>query len=584
MNINKDLISKVLLWKLGIIVEQNEESELNLWQKISSSREFNDMFPGLYMFLSDLWGQVIKYNLEKHPDDEKDEILESLWTMFLNWLNEDKGPRTSYIHEVIVSAIPPPLPPLHVENGILLRPITEVNSKTIEDESSSSGMGVPEENSMGDVEIKTEIQEEKKGSNSSEISRPQRSEDGSPPVTSHWKYVPVPDEPDKHDEYDNRSGVSPEGMKIIASRVRGKKHKHEGTNCDDWFDFAVSGPWTVFAISDGAGSCKFSRVGARAACEEAVKSLSESLRDVRINIEGKITSDFFKRDQNTRIFVREDLKYIQEVIHKAMVEARKAVEKSFKDRENSLTHFKLLGGRDLQVKDLSSTLLLAVHATIDYEGKDLSFVMACQIGDGMVSLVDAKGSLHLLGVPDSGEFAGETEFLTSKGTTNHDKLMTKTFTFLGPIRCLTIMTDGVADDYYPNNPELLRLYGDLVLYKVVDIQGSDESEIQSALSGTNFPTLKKLKDADFYSRGEEITAGGVFNPSIPSVLDYAKELGVPLTHVVASPALLKAGTYGKLKYDECSTSERLQKWLDSYHVRGSFDDRTLAILYKENIK
>src|SRR5262249_13592089 len=95
-----------------------------------------------------------------------------------------------------------------------------------------------------------------------------------------WKYLPLPDkdkEPDWHEENDARFEVSPDGWPLIGARVRGKKHKHEGTHCDDWFAFRVSDPWTVIAVSDGAGSRKFSRVGARAACEAAVTALAGNL-------------------------------------------------------------------------------------------------------------------------------------------------------------------------------------------------------------------------------------------------------------------------------------------------------------------
>ena len=59
-------------------------------------------------------------------------------------------------------------------------------------------------------------------------------------VTEHtaslWKYNPVPDSPEPYPEYRNGYEQYSDG-EIIAARVRGKKHKHEGSNCDDWYDF-----------------------------------------------------------------------------------------------------------------------------------------------------------------------------------------------------------------------------------------------------------------------------------------------------------------------------------------------------------
>ena len=59
-------------------------------------------------------------------------------------------------------------------------------------------------------------------------------------VTAHtaalWKYNPVPDSPEPFPETvcnSEKSGV----FEVAAASVRGKKHKHEGTNCDDNFAF-----------------------------------------------------------------------------------------------------------------------------------------------------------------------------------------------------------------------------------------------------------------------------------------------------------------------------------------------------------
>ena len=97
------------------------------------------------------------------------------------------------------------------------------------------------------------------------------------PVSPQWLYKPVPaNEPDVHEEFACEAIVSPEGHPILAARVRGKKHKHEGTNCDDWYEVKNSGCWTIIAVADGAGSKKFSRVGARVSCQEAVRVLASA--------------------------------------------------------------------------------------------------------------------------------------------------------------------------------------------------------------------------------------------------------------------------------------------------------------------
>ena len=101
--------------------------------------------------------------------------------------------------------------------------------------------------------------------------------DRTPPVNpgSAWKYKPLPaDEPDPHEESQTLSLPVGDGWTVTGARVRGKKHKHEGTHCDDWFEARQSGSWVIIAVSDGAGSSKFSRIGARASCQAAVDFLA----------------------------------------------------------------------------------------------------------------------------------------------------------------------------------------------------------------------------------------------------------------------------------------------------------------------
>ncbi|NEO28414.1 MAG: protein phosphatase 2C domain-containing protein, partial [Kamptonema sp. SIO4C4] len=101
--------------------------------------------------------------------------------------------------------------------------------------------------------------------------------------TVQWQYNPIPkDEPDSHSESFCQTLKPSHNYTLLGARVRGKKHKHEGTNCDDWFTCSASGDWTIIAVADGAGSRRFSRVGARASCEASVRYLEDRLRDLKL--------------------------------------------------------------------------------------------------------------------------------------------------------------------------------------------------------------------------------------------------------------------------------------------------------------
>src|ERR1700732_4708024 len=106
-------------------------------------------------------------------------------------------------------------------------------------------------------------------------------------------------------------------------------------------------------------------------------------------------------------------------------------------------------GRKTALEDLSATLLLAVHTTYPTRAGEESLVMSYQVGDGVAAVLNPQGKVTLLGKPDSGGYSGETDFLTPRKQLDVEQLSNRTDLFQGPLRALLVMTDGVADDYFP---------------------------------------------------------------------------------------------------------------------------------------
>lgn len=405
--------------------------------------------------------------------------------------------------------------------------------------------------------------------------------------SSQWKYLEVPEGPAKHTEFYEEARTSPEGLSLIGARARGKKHKHEGTNCDDWFEFDVAEKWTIIAVSDGAGSKTFSRIGAKESCKTALHELTTALGDFVLKARDEWSGD---GEGKKEIFVEEDLQLVRNALHRAMQKAYDAVAAKAEGLIGNKAYSDILGGRDVVIEDLSGTLLLAVHTTVTHEGKDYSFVMTCQIGDGMLAVVDGNGGLTLMGVPDSGEFAGQTDFLTSKKKLEPGSLASRTFSFFGSLKALLVMSDGVADDYFPNNPGMLRLYGDLALNGILRLgypKGTNLHEmIDASLANTKLPSTQAVAAAQLATQVEAITATGPQPVMIRSIESYAEQLGLPVADVVKSAPRLIAGAMRISGQDmspdpHTPAEELLRVWIDCYHVRGSFDDRTLVVLYRE---
>ncbi len=144
----------------------------------------------------------------------------------------------------------------------------------------------------------------------------------------------------------------------------------------------------------------------------------------------------------------------------------------------------------------------------------------------------------VLGTPDSGDYSGETDFLTSRRQLDPANLQRKTFGFCGPLRALLVMSDGVADDYFPAAPGMARLYADLVLNGVLPPAVAVGEE---ALAEVSEHTPPNFDPSQLDREAEAVTADGPRRVMLRSAAEYASELGRDVPRIAASPAFLAAG-------------------------------------------
>ena len=405
--------------------------------------------------------------------------------------------------------------------------------------------------------------------------KPQRKALTDEEVTGHtaslWKYLPVPlSQPEPAPEYLSHFIRFP-GSRVVAARVRGKKHKHEGTNCDDWYEVANLGNITLIAVSDGAGSKKFSRIGARESCKAAVGYLSAAFK--KVFADNPRLWDVLGRELSDPKCM-EACGILAGVVQGSVLKAIEAVEAAYYSRAADPAYRDVLG-RELQFKDLSATLLLAVLIPIK-EGAKEHLAVTCQVGDGMIALINTEGdfstSVKLMGVADSGDYSGETEFLTSPQMRNVESLQSRTKISRGAADLALVMSDGVADDYFPNETEMHRLYFDLVVNGVLKGKGPDLT-LSSLAKGVK--VLKRIPDPLAYP--------WVNDPKVMVAVHYTKRIcqsaGLSLEDLWNDPSVLALARYEleEGQKEAVDPGQRLQAWLDNYVERGSFDDRTLVV-------
>lgn len=234
---------------------------------------------------------------------------------------------------------------------------------------------------------------------------------------------------------DEDSGCGNGGsFKWVYASTRGPSHRNSDKLYRDddvrgWHDDKNDTLYLV--VADGAGSAKYAREGSRIAVEETINYF----------IGKPLSSGVLVSSQGYEIAKREVHYAVRNVL--TMIDDR--CDKIKQERnETNLTR-----------RYLHTTLNLAiVQRGFNEEFKILTFA----IGDGAVVFCQNDGSCTLLSVPDRGEFASQTAFITSNGiipelgSPDCEKFYERRFeeATISADKMkngyLALMTDGVSED------------------------------------------------------------------------------------------------------------------------------------------
>lgn len=378
-------------------------------------------------------------------------------------------------------------------------------------------------------------------------------------TASIWRYrTVIEDGTELHTEFHSKYHRVGR-CEAIGARVRGKKHKHEGTNCDDWFETAESAGCLIAVVADGAGSKPLSRIGARVSCEGAVEylrgavsGLFESQPELRVKLSGDMSGAEFM----------EACGQIAPLIQNAARAAFDAVIKKLGSIYSDSAYTASLG-RNPTLADMGSTFLAALVVPLEINGGHENFVLSAQIGDGCICAIDRnachENCFRLLGEADSGAYSGETDFLSEKNV-SEGAIARRTRISRGKSDIIMLMSDGVADDYFPAQPQMKRLCLDLMLNGIIPMPGGKSEPLPP--EPVRFPSVSPDQRSVALQYAKQLLNDG---EDVDGLWDRRGEL--------APWSLDSWGVFiGKRPQD------RLLTWLDNYNERGSFDDRTLVVL------
>lgn len=228
---------------------------------------------------------------------------------------------------------------------------------------------------------------------------------------------------------------------IVAASQRGRSHAQEGKPRDDHFKLLYSKDtdWYVIAVADGAGSAKYSRKGSEVACETAVEYCRDRLLNNKTVFEEAIRNYQADRDNGENRYTV--TRYLHEIVFKGAVKAHEALNRLASLDDND------------KVKDFNTTLMFAICKKFDFGW----FIASFWVGDGAMCLYDEKSkTAKLLGVPDEGEFSGQTRFLTMPGIFSEQDAVAKRLrmAIVPDFTALLLMTDGISDPMFETDKNL----------------------------------------------------------------------------------------------------------------------------------
>lgn len=268
-----------------------------------------------------------------------------------------------------------------------------------------------------------------------------------PDPRSLWKDIPTDPKvpyykPDAVEEYvEVRAGSDGTPRKdMVAASKRGRSHAQEGKARDDHFNLfhCDTSDWYIMAVADGAGSARYSRKGSQIACETVVDHCRNLLMD-NGDFENAIKA--YNADRDNAILRNTLTRYVYDIVFKGAVEAHEAVNRYARLDPT------------LRPKDFATTLMFAICKKYDFGW----FIASFWVGDGAMCLYDEKNcTAKLLGVPDEGEFSGQTRFLTMPEIFRDKDVFAKRLrmSIVPDFSALVLMTDGVSDPMFETDRNL----------------------------------------------------------------------------------------------------------------------------------
>lgn len=301
-----------------------------------------------------------------------------------------------------------------------------------------------------------------------------------PDPKSLWKDIPS----DADDIYAKADSVveltSLLDFNLISASKRGRSHANKGSFRDDDYAYAVlENGWGVVAISDGAGSAKFSRKGSLLACNAVIDYFTNHFMEEKLGLLNEAIA-IYPTDANIK-------PKLLDIAGEHLSAAAKKAYTTIEDFAN---------GVNASISDFHATLAFVLIKKFPQGYAFLSFA----VGDCPMAVVDKSFEwVKPLNKLDVGEYGGGTRFITMAEVFSKDNFEERfNFEFVRNLPYLVLMSDGIYDPKFEVEANLLKPEKWKAFFE--DLQGNNSENINALSEGGDIK--KNISDwMDFWSPG-----------------------------------------------------------------------------------
>ncbi len=240
---------------------------------------------------------------------------------------------------------------------------------------------------------------------------------------------------------------TPKSIRVIATKITGGLHTAKKMPCQDFYQYACSGNKLVAVVSDGAGSAKYGKIGAKMVCETLVN-----------------------------VLINTPLKDMEQGVVRAIEKAR----------ERLVIHRLNRSKSEEEILNFSATVVGVAY----HKNRGVFF----HIGDGAGIALHGEESgkcAYTLSRPANGQFSCETYFYTMNNWTESLR-----FTKIENANALFLMTDGVTN--FALTEDMCKLKGGFIepIYQYLKNEPSKTRALAALNNTLNTGKARKLNSDD----------------------------------------------------------------------------------------